>query len=175
VPSICTRRATIDDVDVLIADVQAGFDSFVEFAPLGWVSPDVASDRDRFAEVLGHPGTWAMLALAGTDPVGHIAVTPARHRTVGRPWADSPFIPGLGHVWQLFVLPAWWGRGIASLLHVSAIEELRTRGYQTARLHTPSLNARARRFYERHGWTATGERWNEDLVLMLTEYRRPLG
>jgi len=31
--------------------------------------------------------------------------------------------------------------------------------------------ARARRFYERRGWTVTGEEWSEDLTLMLTEYR----
>jgi hypothetical protein len=36
----------------VIADVQAGFDSYVEFASLGWRPPDVAADRDRIAEVM---------------------------------------------------------------------------------------------------------------------------
>jgi GNAT superfamily N-acetyltransferase len=174
-PTITTRRATIDDLGVLIADVQAGLDSYLEFAPLGWVPPDVAADGERIAVTLAHSGTWALLALAGSDPVGHIAITPARQAEAGQPWASRAVIPGLGHVWQLFVLPAWWGRGVAPLLHTAAVAELRTREYEAARLHTPSLHARARRFYERRGWRVNGEEWNEDLTLMLTEYRLLLG
>jgi hypothetical protein len=32
------------------------------------------------------------------------------------------------------------------------------------------LHARARRFYERRGWSAAGEDYNEELALTLTEY-----
>jgi GNAT superfamily N-acetyltransferase len=174
VPPIFTRRAGANDLGVLIADVQAGFDSYVEFAPLGWVPPEVELDGDRMAEVLADRDTWALIALDGPDPVGHIAFTPARQRTAGEPWASSPLIPRLAHLWQLFVLPPWWGRGVASQLHAAAVAEIRTRDYEAVRLHTPSLHARARRFYERRGWRVAGEQWNEDLVLMLTEYRLQL-
>ncbi len=83
-------------------------------------------------------------------------------------------IPGLAHLWQLFVLPDWWGQGVAPILHDAAVAEMRRRDFEQARLFTPSLHARARRFYERHGWSAHGELWNEELQLMLTEYRLPL-
>jgi GNAT superfamily N-acetyltransferase len=171
---ISTRLATIDDLGVVIADVQEGFDSYVGFAPLGWVPPDVGAEGERIGELLLDSATWALLALAGADPVGHIAFTPARRRAAGQAWGSTPSIPGLAHLWQLFVLPAWWGRGVAAVLHEAAIAELRRREYEAVRLYTPSLHARARRFYERRGWRVTGEEWNHDLSLMLTEYRLAL-
>jgi hypothetical protein len=44
-----------------------------------------------------------------------------------------------------------------------------------ARLYTPAAHQRARRFYERRGWRAHDERWNDGLQLELVEYRRELG
>ena len=80
-------------------------------------------------------------------------------------------VPGVAHLWQLFVLPDWWGRGVAPVLHDAAIAEMQARGYLSARLYTPAQHVRARRFYERRGWSAHGEAWNEDLGLPLTEYQ----
>lgn len=174
-PSISTRRARLADADIVVADVQAGFDSYVEFAPLGWVPPHVEADRDLIEELLADPATWALLAFADGTQAGHIAFIPARRRTAGQPWATSPATPGLVHLWQLFILPPWWGQGVAPLLHDAALEEMCAQGYDTARLFTPALHARARRFYERRGWEATDEQWNERLALMLTEYRVGLG
>ncbi|HWF73492.1 MAG TPA: GNAT family N-acetyltransferase [Solirubrobacteraceae bacterium] len=171
---ISTRRATVADLAVLVADVQAGFDSYVAFAPLGWVPPDVYADTEVMAELLADIDTWALIALSEAEPVGHIAFTPARRRAPGRAWASSPATPGRAHLWQLFVLPEWWGRGVAALLHAAAITEIRARGYSAVRLYTPSLHARARRFYERRGWRAVGEHWNHQLTLMVTEYERDL-
>lgn len=172
-PAISTRLATVDDVGILIADVQAGFDSYVDFAPLGWVPPEV-TEHEQVAERLMESGTWALLALVGPDPVGHVAFTPARERAAGQARAIGPEISGLAHLWQLFVRPAWWGRGVAPVLHDTAVAEARTREYEAMRLYTPALHARARRFYERRGWRATAEDWNHDLALMLSEYRLPL-
>lgn len=43
-----------------------------------------------------------------------------------------------------------------------------------ARLFTPSLQVRARRFYERRGWLAQAETWSEEFALAMTEYQLPL-
>lgn len=49
----------------------------------------------------------------------YVAFYPARERELigERHWTERPKIPGLAHLWQLFVLPEWWGRGVAPLLH----------------------------------------------------------
>jgi len=158
-----------------VADVQAGFDSYAEFAPEGWEPPAAEQDRASMSELLSDPDTWAVIALTRGRPVGHVAFLPARERVpdAGH-WSDRPRIPGLAHLWQLFVLPDWWGRGVAPLLHGAAVAEMSARGFEQARLYTPSAHARARRFYERRAWTAQEDLWNERLRLLLTEYTRPL-
>jgi GNAT superfamily N-acetyltransferase len=177
VPSFTTRRGTVADVDVLAAIVQAGFDSYREFAPAEWRPPDVAADRDRRIEVLADPATWALLAFSQRVPVGHVAFIPARMPATDgsrADWRAWTAIPGLAHLWQLFVLPDWWGCGVAPLLHDAAITQMRAEGYSEGRLFTPSLQTRARRFYERSGWLAQEETWNEAFALAMTEYRLSL-
>jgi GNAT superfamily N-acetyltransferase len=46
--------------------------------------------------------------------------------------------------------------GVADALHDDAVEALRAGGVSTGRLWVLEHNARARRFYERHGWRADG-------------------
>ena len=171
-----TRRATVDDLDAILALVQAGFESYVEFMPPGWRPPDAFAGRERTAELLDYPDTWALIALADGEPVAHVAFTPARERVEGEPpaWTDRPRIAGLAHLWQLFVLPRWWGRAAAPALHDAALAEMRARGYGRARLFTPAASERARRFYERRSWRAVGEEWFEELAMRCTEYRLDL-
>ena len=87
---------------------------------------------------------------------------------------DRPLVPGLAHLWHLFVLPQWWGTEVARKLHELALAEMREQGYERTRLFTPSLHARARRFYERRGWSAVDEQHNSELGLDMTEYRLEL-
>jgi GNAT superfamily N-acetyltransferase len=178
VQSFTTRRGTVADVDLIGAIVQAGFESYREFAPRDWTPPDVAADRDRRAEVFADPGTWALIALSEGVPTGHVAFLPARvPPTEEAPvrWTARAVIPGLAYLWQLFVLPEWWGSGVAPLLHDAATAQMRAEGYSDARLLTPSLQTRARRFYERRGWSPQAETWSEEFALAMTEYRLPIG
>ncbi len=176
-PVLRTRRATAADLDAVLADVQAGFDSYVQFAPAGWRPPDFQTDRARSLELLTEPSTWALIAVRGREPIGHVAFFPGRQRVADEPaghWSERPLIPGLAHLWQLFVMPEHWGRGVGARLHDAATAEMRTRGYGRARLFTPSQHVRARKFYERRGWGAGGDEWNPELNLMLTEYELDL-
>ena len=173
------RRATPDDLDALIATLSAGFESFAEFAPEGWSPPE--PERERTAALLAEPTTWAMIAEQGDRAVGHVSFTPARGRPFeqhGGAWLDEPAIPGQAHLWQLFVVPDRWGSGIAGTLHDAALEEMTIRGYRRARLFTPVAHRRARRFYERRGWTAGATGAEDELGLEMVEYvaelsRRP--
>jgi GNAT superfamily N-acetyltransferase len=177
-PPIVTRRATLEDLDSLLADMQAGLDSYRAFAPAGWRPPLATADRQRSAEMLADPGTWALLALAQGVTVGHVAFCAARDRSPAPPgldWSARAMIAGLAHFWQLFVAPDWWGRGVAPLLHDAAIAQMQAQRYQRARLWTPTGHVRARRFYERRRWIVAGEEYSSELGLMLTEYRHGLG
>jgi putative acetyltransferase len=78
-------------------------------------------------------GGWAL--LAGDD--GFVAVA--------EPWLEA-----------IYVRPAAWGSGLAGELHDAAVEELRARGVDRARLWVLERNDRARRFYERRGWQPDG-------------------
>ena len=171
------RRATPADLDAILATLQAGLDSYVSFTPSGWQPPDTATMRELSADILSDEQTWATVALADERIVGHAAFFPGRERRDDgslRDWRERPLIPGLANLWQLFVLPDEWGQGVAPALHDLAIEQMRGRGFTEARLYTPTLHARARRFYEKRAWYAVEARWNDGLRLEMTEYRQKL-
>ncbi len=176
-PAIELRRAGLDDLDVILSTFLIGLESYAAFAPPGWSPGQLPDERERTADLLSDPDTWTALALAAGEPVGHVGVIPARERAIGErahDWRDRPPLPGVAHLWQLFVLPDWWGTGVAGTLHEAAVAEIGARGYQRARLVTPSDHARARRFYGRRGWVPTDEGWDPGLGLDLVEYRLEL-
>jgi RimJ/RimL family protein N-acetyltransferase len=51
-----------------------------------------------------------------------------------------------------------WGTGLASEVHDEVLNRMSAAGVSRARLHVFEENRRARRFYEKHGWRATGQR-----------------
>jgi GNAT superfamily N-acetyltransferase len=64
----------------------------------------------------------------------------------------------MGHITRFYVDPTHWGQGIGSLLYEAAISHLRQGAYGQASLWVLEGNVRARAWYERLGWTCTGER-----------------
>lgn len=81
-------------------------------------------------------------------------------------------VPGLAHLWMLFVEQRRWGSGLASDLLEWATAGMLAAGYDAARLWTPTGQARARAFYERRGWRPTGrDVVSAELRLPVVEYR----
>jgi GNAT superfamily N-acetyltransferase len=75
------------------------------------------------------------------------------------------------HLSYLFVDPDHQGRGVGARLLEHAQAEASRRGYAQMTLHTPLLNMRARRFYERAGWMASGETvFHVEIDLEMAEY-----
>ena len=164
------RAATVEDAETIAETVQIAFASYRAWAGPAYDPPPAALELERIREGLGRPSTWALLALSGEEPAGHVAITQAREREEPR-----PDIPGLAHFWMLFVRPPWWGSGLAARLNGLAVEEAAARGYAAMRLHTPAGNLRARAFYEREGWRTDGVAIPEPMLgLDLVEYRRDL-
>lgn len=141
---VTTRVARPSDAATMARTVLLGARTYVAFAPAGWQADPPPDDVEMLTERLARRDTWALIAEIAGEPAAHVALFPD--------WA-----PGGGvYLFQLFVRPAWWGTGLAAALHDEFLAEARRRGYGTARLHTPAAYARARRFYERRGWTVGG-------------------
>jgi GNAT superfamily N-acetyltransferase len=164
------RRAGLEDADAITETVELGFASFRAWAGPAFDPPVRALELARVREGLARPSTWALIAFSGGEPAGHVAITQARERAEPR-----PDIPGLAHLWMLFVRPPWWGSGLAARLNAAAVEQAAERGYRAMRLHTPLGHHRARAFYEREGWRTDGVAVPEPLLgIDLVEYRRDL-
>jgi GNAT superfamily N-acetyltransferase len=99
-----------------------------------WLGPDWELGRRAF--VADDGDTVVGVVLAGPDPLD------AR----------------CGHLARLYVTPRRWGVGIGRQLYGAAIEHLRRVGFAEATVWVLEENRRARSWYERLGWRATGER-----------------
>ncbi|MBX3497376.1 MAG: GNAT family N-acetyltransferase [Parvibaculum sp.] len=71
---------------------------------------------------------------------------------------------------QVFVLPAWNGKGVAARVLAAAEEQLRNAGHSRIWLQCEVGNDRARRFYEKHGWSVARE---HDTEIGTVEGRMP--
>lgn len=88
-----------------------------------------------------------------------------------------------GHVFSIHVDPDQTGHGTGERLMVAAAASLTTHGYRCATLWVVADNDRARRFYQRLGWTTDGASRREHLAVgdedgdevEVVRYRRDLG
>ncbi len=169
-PAPDQRVGRPQDAAALTSVLAEAFETYRDWAPEGW-SPRIELGNQEewaFSERLGRSEYWGLLAEADGWAVGYIVLRQAL--TIEEP--RQP-IPGAGHIWHLFVRPAWWGSGLAATLLAEGVAEAQRREYMQLRLWTPRDNARARAFYEREGWSTTGgTRYGPDLDLDLVEYGR---
>jgi RimJ/RimL family protein N-acetyltransferase len=71
-------------------------------------------------------------------------------------------------------VPEEWGSGVARALHDEAVVGMRELGATEATLWVVEGNTRARRFYEREGWSADGETKSSMFDIREVRYRRSL-
>jgi GNAT superfamily N-acetyltransferase len=75
---------------------------------------------------------------------------------------------------SLYVVPGAWGTGAGRRLLETALDAMRARGATEAVLWVLEANGRARRFYEREGWTLEGGTRTTPLGPSEVRYRRTL-
>jgi GNAT superfamily N-acetyltransferase len=83
-----------------------------------------------------------------------------------------------GELYAIYALPEAWGRGLGHALMAPALESLRESGHRDAILWVLDDNPRARRFYEREGWTFDGTEKVEEFLgknVREVRYRIKLG
>jgi ribosomal protein S18 acetylase RimI-like enzyme len=89
---------------------------------------------------------------------------------------DSRDADAEAELFAIYVLPEAWGSGAGSALMRAGIEAMRLRASGDAVLWVLDDNPRARRFYEREGWTLDGERKEDEyLGLRVAEVRYRIG
>lgn len=76
---------------------------------------------------------------------------------------DDAGDPATGLLNAIHLEPDERGRGTGRALMVDALDAMRDRGWSRAALWVLRENTTARRFYERGGWTATGEQ-RDDVI-----------
>ncbi len=132
------------------------------------IRPAVAADMAAVAD-LWHEG-WHD-GHAGHVPDGLTVLrtleafherTPARVADTAVAVTDSGELPGFvmvvgDEVEQVFVGRAWRGTDLAARLLVEAERRVAAAGHSSAWLAVVAGNARARRFYEKQGWSDTGD------------------
>jgi ribosomal protein S18 acetylase RimI-like enzyme len=129
--SVALRPAKLLDASA-VADVYlASRKAFLTFAPLVHSEEET---RQWISDVV-IPAGRVTVAVAGGSISGMMALS----RREGIGWVD-----------HLYVHPAAAGQGIGTRLLEQALQELQP----PVRLYVFQANVRARRFYERHGFTA---------------------
>ena len=163
------RPAVPRDVERIATVLTEGFESYRSFAPPGWEPPDPQAELERLRVFLGSGDVWCLVAEEDGEIVGHVAIMPSRIH----PHPSDDY--AMAHFWQLFVREPWWGSGVATALHAEAVREAGARGFTSMRLFTPAAQGRARRFYEREGWTPAAAPFDDpDFGMPLVEYRRAI-
>ena len=100
-------------------------------------------DSDEAPNVVGFSSFGPCRTVTGNDKTLEIAAR-----------ADPETV---GEVYGFYLHPDHWGSGLADELMDASISALIDDGWTTARLWVLAENARARSFYERHGWRFDGE------------------
>jgi GNAT superfamily N-acetyltransferase len=163
------RSATPRDATIMAEVIAEGFATYREFAPPRWLPRRSPQEEGEVYSRLNRGDVHARIAFSDGAAVGVTGWMPALSRPERLP------IPGRAHLWILFVRTEWWGTGLAAALLEWSVAGMRESGRETAQLWTPRDSPRARAFYEREGWTASGEEvFNEDLGLDVVLYERRL-
>jgi RimJ/RimL family protein N-acetyltransferase len=162
------RPATTADLGTIADSLVAGLATYRGWTPVGWNPPARTEMLLGLLQRFPHDGSWAHVAFEGSAPAGHISLRPDRDESEVRR-------PDVALLTQLFVREQYWGSGLATELNALARADMAERGFSSGRLLVARGHRRARAFYEREGWRATGEHETSgELGLELAEYRLDL-
>ena len=101
----------------------------------------------NWAERINHFGSRSMVAVSGEEYIATVSF--GATRVAG--------YEECGEVFSLYVLPQYTGKGIGRRLMDRAVSELKALGYTKVVLFALDKNTTARRFYEKYGFSASGD------------------
>lgn len=150
------REATADDAEqIATAQIEGWRTGYRGLLPDAYLdAPSFAQQRvDRWrgwAATGGSPATQVSVATIDGEVVGFGLCGPEHDNEPPRP-------TGRGQVYAFYLRPAAWGSGAAAPLMAHGRARLHAAGFREAVLWVLRDNPRARRFYEREGWSPTGK------------------
>ena len=154
--TVSIRRATVDDAPAVLACLAAAFEPF----------------RDRYSREGYEDSALTAKTIGARMRSMDIFVAESDNAVVGTIAAGVASLQE-GHLRGMAVLPEWQGRGLAGQLLVAAETHLRDRGCTRITLDTTEPLQRAIRFYEKHGYRATGK-VGDHFGMPLYEYAKTL-
>lgn len=180
-PVTTIRRAVVDDAGgigrVHVAAARAAYRRMLPDPYLEALDETVRAQRWRDALVAG---SQAGIACTEEGETVVLVAEDDRHEIVGIAAIGDDRDgdrPTTGELHMINISPTVWGQGVATQLLRAAEEELRGLGFTDAVLWVLEANHRARRFYEREGWTIDGavkEETRRGFVARQVRYRRTL-
>lgn len=166
---ITVRPAELDDADAMgVAHGlawQVAYRGIIADSYLDAI--DIPTWSDRWRGIL-----TGEIAVDGIEPpvnlVAEIDGEVVGFANAGR-FRNAPDDPTVGELWAMYVHPDQWGSAAGYQLMQAAMALFAEQRFQRAYLWVLEENQRARRFYERQGWTAetetmTGEFGGETVV-----------
>jgi GNAT superfamily N-acetyltransferase len=151
-------------VDLYLASWRAGYKGLL---PDDVLETQVALRRSHdWLGAIESPSAAVILGMNG----GHVAGVVEAREELSEAERDLP------EVTMLYVAPSSWGSPLAKELLTAGSSWIADRGHGDARLRVIEKQARARRFYEREGWTVDDNiRPESNGFFRLIYYRRRLG
>jgi L-amino acid N-acyltransferase YncA len=151
------RHAAVDDAAGIARVYQAGWhEAHADVVPADYLACMRAKGREDFwrteLEVeASDRKPW--VALIDEDVVGFASGGPSRDEGAAR---------SIGEVYQVYVEPGCWGRGIGEGLLRHVLKDLREHGFTRVDTWIVAANVAARAFLERQGWQAEGATREEE-------------
>jgi L-amino acid N-acyltransferase YncA len=163
------RAATVDDAAAIAeAHVASWHAAYAGLLPAEFLAAQSVESRTRrWREIVATDGGVMVVVDSGTV-LGFASIGPSR---------DADVTSQVGELNAIYLQPEAWSTGAGHALHEAAMEALATAGYAEATLWVLDRNARAIRFYERHGWAPDGSAKDDvrdGVVLREVRFRRRL-
>lgn len=159
------RYANTDDADILaVINSESALQAYKGIIPDDFLKERFSYERlkDRLTKELIEGTTTSCIMFKDDIPIG--MQTFARDDDKER--NDSEI-----DIWRIYLLPAYWGQNIGIEYIDWAIKELKGKGYVKVALWVVEENVRARRFYEKCGFTHDGEIRTINVGREIKEYR----
>ncbi len=163
--AVTTRKANVDDaLAVATAHARGWQVAYKGIVPQEYL--DAINIEQRLGQWRGY-----LEADTPTDYVAEVDGEVVGFANVGV-FRDDPDDHAAGELWAMYVNPDAWGAGAGYALMQATLTHFAEKNLRTGYLWVIEQNDRARRFYERQGWTSNEAFKYEDVAgVTLTERR----